>query len=148
MAYKTIEKRRAYQNKYYHDNRERLLARHRELLWQGGTYRNTEYHRKYKRKLKRTVLSYYSGGKCVCAICGEDNLYCLSIDHINGKGEEHRKSEGYRNWGGNIYGYLRYENYPLGYQVLCMNCQFIKWAIQRGDVDWSLMTDTHHGRRD
>jgi len=141
MAYSTIEKRREYQNNYYRQNREKLLAQRAERLKRGYRASFTEYHRKYKRKIKKEVLSYYSNGIIACAICGEKNLYCLTIDHINGGGNKHRREEFGKVWGGNIYGYLRSRNYPLGYQVLCMNCQFVKWAIQRGDVDWDLMKD-------
>ncbi len=140
MAYATIEKRNEYHRNYYITHRDEILSRqklHRETT----TERDTRYHRKYKRKLKQEVMSHYGGGRCICAICGETNLYCLSIDHINGLGAWERKEKRFRIWGGNIYGYLRKEHYPLGYQVLCMNCNWIKWAIQRGDVDWSLMSE-------
>ena len=74
MAFNTIEKRREYQNKYYHDNREMLVRRQAE--WRrDNRKRYTEYHRKYKRKLKREVLTHYGGGKCVCMICGETNIW-------------------------------------------------------------------------
>ena len=140
MAFGTIEKRREYQNKYYHDNHAMLLRR--QANWRkDNKERYTAYHRKYKRELRREVLTHYGNDICACVICGETNIFCLSIDHIDGGGYAHRKSKGMIMWGGNIYGYLRKEGYPQGYQTLCMNCQWIKWAIQRGDVDWDLMAD-------
>jgi hypothetical protein len=42
----------------------------------------------------------------------------LGIDHINGGGTKHRKE--IKNFG--IYKWLIDNNYPLGYRVLCHNC--------------------------
>ena len=51
-------------------------------------------------------------------------MRALSIDHIKGGGNRHRDKLG--NDGSGVYRWLKKENYPTGYQVLCMNCQFIK----------------------
>ena len=74
------------------------------------------------KKLKLMVLSYYSNGLLTCKQCGFSDIRALSIDHINGGGAIHRKTMK----GTSFYSYLIKENYPEGYQVLCMNCQFIK----------------------
>jgi hypothetical protein len=54
----------------------------------------------------------------------------LSIDHINGNGAEHRRelkrTTGGSTGGHDFYRWLKNNNFPDGYQVLCMNCQFIK----------------------
>jgi len=78
-----------------------------------------------QQKLKTEVLSHYSKGKLECAICAEKRMDCLSLDHMNNNGEEDRKRIGE---GVNIYRWLRKQAYPSGFQVLCMNCQFIKRA--------------------
>lgn len=62
------------------------------------------------------VLVHY-GGKCVC--CNEKELVCLTIDHINGGGTKHRKEVGD---GTQFYYWLKRNNFPDGYQVLCWNC--------------------------
>lgn len=73
-------------------------------------------------KTKYEVIGYY-GGKCSC--CELDDLDVLSIDHINGGGSEHRRM--LRATGKSFsYRYLKKEGYPLGYQVLCMNCNLAK----------------------
>lgn len=89
------------------------------------------YSRNYRRKLKEQVLRHYSLNlKCVgwngvkCPFDCSD-MRCLSIDHIEGGGLEHRKKIRSNN-GTGFYRWLRDHNYPKGYQVLCMNCQFIK----------------------
>ena len=78
-------------------------------------------------RLKRTVLSFYGSGKCACVTCGEERIECLSIDHVNGNGRQHRIKIGLKA-GGNFYLWLRKQGYPEGYQTMCMNCQFVKKA--------------------
>jgi hypothetical protein len=84
--------------------------------------------RKYIHKLKFETLSVYSKGIPTCTNpFGEHekpytNLISLSIDHINGGGRKQR-TEG---TGGQFYRWLRKQGYPSGFQVLCMNCQYIK----------------------
>jgi hypothetical protein len=65
------------------------------------------------------VLEHYSGTPphCQCPGCTETHLEFLSIDHINGGGRKHRLSIG-----GGIYAWLRKNNYPDGFRVLCHNC--------------------------
>ena len=130
MTWNNVEKRRKYQNAYYHRNRERI--REKERLWyRANLQQRREYNRNYKYKLKILVLTYYGKGKCECCICGESRDPCLTIDHIDGNGASHRRSIGMPKGGGNIYGWLRMKAYPEGYQTLCMNCQWIKQDRQK-----------------
>ena len=78
----------------------------------------------------REILTHYGGGKLACVVCGEGRLACLSIDHINGGGTKHRKQMG---GGSAFYCWLKKQNYPKGYQTLCMNCQFVK-RFERREV--------------
>lgn len=68
-------------------------------------------------ELKDEVYVAYGGYRCVC--CGETEAVFLSIDHIDQNGETHRKEIGSR-----IYRWLKTNNFPYGFQVLCMNCQW------------------------
>ena len=70
-------------------------------------------------KLKDEVFARYGGYRCSC--CGETHREFLTIDHIDGDGTAHR-----RKIGGNMYYWLKRSNYPTGFRVLCMNCN---WAI-------------------
>ena len=71
---------------------------------------------------KYTIFSKYSKGKPKCACCGEQEMYFLSIDHIvNRKKWGH---EGYTS--GKLYRFLIKNDFPDGFQVLCMNCNFAK----------------------
>ena len=63
-------------------------------------------------------------------MCEEDDIGVLTIDHINGNGGEHRRQIfGKRKGAGggcSFYRWLKNNNYPEGYQVLCFSCQFRK----------------------
>lgn len=92
-----------------------------------------------KFELKIKVLTHYGHGKCTCIICGFDDIRALSIDHIQGGGNEHRRKLTYSN----IYKWLVENDYPEGFQTLCMNCQFIKrykkdMPLARGRKDKTL----------
>jgi len=84
-----------------------------------------KYHQAYRIKLKTTALTYYGNGKMSCVLCGEEDIRCLSLDHINGGGHQHRKSLGSKGRGGfHFYLWLIKHGLPEGYRTLCMNCQF------------------------
>lgn len=70
---------------------------------------------------KQAAVKYY-GGKCAC--CGELESVFLTIDHINNDGAEHRRQT--NGAARNIYRWLEANDYPEGFQVLCMNCNFGK----------------------
>ena len=72
--------------------------------------------RNYRHNMKILVISYY-GGRCAC--CGCTDIRVLTIDHINGGGNEHRRIMGY---GSDTCSWLRKNGFPSGYQVLCLNC--------------------------
>ena len=74
--------------------------------------------RRSRQKLKMEVFEAYGG--CVCKCCGEKESSFLSMDHVNGGGQKHLKKIGT----GRLYYWLRDNDFPSGFQVLCMNCQF------------------------
>lgn len=67
------------------------------------------------------VLTHYGNDNCACVKCGFDNIKALSLDHIDG-----RINGGDKLKGDSSYRWLIRNNFPLGYQTLCLNCQFIK----------------------
>jgi len=73
-----------------------------------------------QRQLRLDALSYYSDKQMECACCSETHIEFLAIDHIGGGGNKHRKSENIKN----LYRWLKKHNYPIGFRVLCMNCNF------------------------
>lgn len=87
-----------------------------------------EYQRKWDRarrtRERNEALLHYSNGNPKCSCCGERITEFLTIDHINDKGKQHRKSIG--SYSKNFYRWLKLNNYPDGYQVLCYNCNIAK----------------------
>lgn len=73
--------------------------------------------RKYYVALRLEVLSHYSNGSPFCSCCGISFLEFLSIDHIDGGGRKHRQEIG-----SHLYSWLRRNNFPKGFRVLCHNC--------------------------
>jgi hypothetical protein len=99
--------------------------------WKQANPQNVlDSNNKSRYKLRFSLLSHYSKGKMVCACCGEDHIEFLTIDHVNGGGNAHRRSIGNgRTASGDVFYYwLRDNNYPPGFQVLCHNCNHAKTA--------------------
>lgn len=83
-----------------------------------------DYHRNNTRKIKKRTMDQY-GGACVC--CGEAELDFLTIDHIHEDGAAHRREIGpTKKSGVHFYLWLKKNEYPSGFQVLCMNCNLSK----------------------
>jgi hypothetical protein len=97
-----VEENREYSRNYYKENKEKENKR-------------TKINRE---KLRLEVLLHYSNGELCCDCCGEKEFEFLSIDHIYGGGREHRKESG------NLYLWLKRNNFPDGFRVLCYNCNF------------------------
>lgn len=76
--------------------------------------------RKSANKRRMAALSYYSNGDIKCACCEDGHIEFLVIDHINGGGRKHRAEIG--DGGQSIFSWLKKNNYPQGYRVLCHNC--------------------------
>ena len=77
-----------------------------------------------KKSLLRLSIVNLLGGECVR--CGQRDLRCLQLDHINGGGNKDSKNR-YR---GTQQLYRYYLKHPLEafkkYQILCANCNWIK----------------------
>ena len=70
------------------------------------------------------MLHYCPDGILKCACCGETEVKFLSLDHIDGGGNAHRREIGRGPTA--IFGWLKRNNYPPGFQVLCHNCNMAK----------------------
>jgi len=68
--------------------------------------------------IRMEVFEHYCKGVPFCFCCKETRLEFLSIDHINGGGNKHRKllKEGA------IHRHLKRNGFPEGYRVLYHNC--------------------------
>jgi 5-methylcytosine-specific restriction endonuclease McrA len=131
MEYKTSEEKRAYQADYAKTHKEEKQAYDRKY-WKIRYAKNSkqylENRAKATRERKLLVLSHYSSNppKCACPPCGETIIEFLSIDHIIPIGNKARDNQLGTRHGSNLYGWLIRHNFPEGFQVLCMNCNFAK----------------------
>lgn len=118
-------------HRYYHENREALLAQKREY---GIANRDTlrEKHKQHyqanrahilaqskERSLSLKLQAFAAYGGVYCQCCGETEVCFLTIDHIHGKTAAQKKKEGE---GSSFYQWLKRNQYPAGYQTLCFNC--------------------------
>jgi len=81
-----------------------------------------QHRKKLKRlELKREVMSHYSGyDPPRCGKCCQTDITKLTIDHAFNDGSTLRKI--YPMHKRNICKWLKLNNYPVGYQVLCRKC--------------------------
>lgn len=73
-----------------------------------------------RKDLRQMMLKAY-GSICVC--CGEETEAFLTIDHVNGGGNTHRKQ-------GDVYRDLWRRGWPKeGFRLLCMNCNWARGQL-------------------
>lgn len=107
--------------KTYHNNLEKY--RNRSLKnFKKNREKYIKNNKERERKVKERIFNYYGGYKCAC--CGETIKKFLTIDHINGGGTKHRRET--KGGGRTTYRWILKNNFPIGFQVLCMNCNFGK----------------------
>lgn len=111
--------------------RERMVNRRKAMI-EGMTqdelaaFRRKEADKSMRlnAELRETVFKAYGGYKCAC--CGETEPLFLTIDHVNNDGAEMRQNGTHSRGGTQFYQWLRKNNFPEGFQVLCMNCNLGK----------------------
>lgn len=109
-----------YMREYVRKNRDKMNEAKRQHY-----YRKRENPDWVERERGRALQRYHelrhdamiAYGGYVCACCGETEPNFLSLDHIENDGADHRRKVGKAIWK-----WLRDNNYPEGFQVLCMNC--------------------------
>lgn len=82
-------------------------------------YNTQKKERNLANKL-RAFRHYSASDTPFCACCSESHIEFLTMDHIGGGGAEHREQLG--NGSGVLHQWLVKNNFPDGFQVLCMNC--------------------------
>lgn len=105
------------QNEY--SQQHKLEINNRLRIWRKD---NPEKEKSYRREIKRKVFDHYGW---ICKCCGESEIAFLTIDHVNNDGAKCRKTIGYHG-GKDFYLWLTKNNFPEGFQTLCMNCNFAR----------------------
>jgi len=85
---------------------------------------NREQRRQYDYNLRLECLIHYGGNPPKCACCGETHIEFLTIDHVYGGGNKHRQI--IKSNGSYFYKWLKKNNFPKDFQVLCANCNMAK----------------------
>lgn len=88
----------------YYENKEKTLAQ----------------QRRYRKKLRDAAFVAYGGPRCAC--CTESRAEFLTFDHVKGDGAAHRRAIGKATHV--LLLWMKRQNYPSGFRVLCMNCNF------------------------
>ena len=107
---------------YYSKNKNRILVKNeqwRRRNLQKWSKMTSENHQ----RLRLDTMKHYSPN-LVCQKCGFGDIRALSFDHIKGGGNKQSKNTGRGSY--NLCRWLKKKDYPKGYQILCMNCNFIK----------------------
>ena len=113
-----------YLRRYYQGHK--LVAKEYNLLHKIKKAEQ-QFHRFLQ--LKSEILTHYGDGELACVRCGYTDIRALSIDHINGDGARHRRVENI----GSLYPWLKRNQFPSGFQTLCMNCQWVK-RVENGET--------------
>lgn len=126
QEYRDSGKTADYNKDYYLKNKTVLDEEHKE-------YKKTEagkmailranVRKRQRHKESRPRLVTELGGKC--SICGFDNPKSLVVDHINGGGRVERRKMGGHKFYWHYLNHLDEARKKL--QVLCSNCNMIKW---------------------
>ena len=118
LGYRCIECKKEYKRVWDEENREELRAKANEYNRIHRKYRREQY-RRWREHRHLLVIQVYSDLDIKCALCGEEDIDVLSIDHINGGGVSHLKTIP----NSDLYAWLINSKYPDGFRVLCWNCQ-------------------------
>jgi hypothetical protein len=114
--------------KYRSKFQRRELAAKKSIIWRkNNPERKRQQGKNWSHKLKFEVMSHYCNGmpRCMCPYCDVDYMSVLTMDHINGGGNKQRK-ETRINSGLPFYAWIKNNKFPIGFQVLCHNCNHAK----------------------
>jgi hypothetical protein len=93
---------------------------------EGKRFCNQKCRSEFDRAEIRAEFIKAYGGKCQCpGGCDISDPGFLSLDHIHGGGDKHRKKTGTRGWA--MYRKIKEEGWPKDrYRLLCFNCNFAR----------------------
>lgn len=108
----------------WHNEHKEEMKKIKREYWRKNKEQLTQKRKEKRVELKTKIIKAYSK-EMKCANCGLADLKNLTIDHLNGNGERHRRNSGLSG-GYSFYYWLQKKNFPPGYQVLCFGCNMEK----------------------
>lgn len=78
------------------------------------------YSKQSRLNLKLEIFNHYCNNDICCKHCGLKTVELLTVDHIHGGGNKHKKEVR------SLYSWIKRNNYPDGFQILCWSCQLRK----------------------
>lgn len=116
-----LEKKRA--RALVYRKRYRKILRKRNKKWYNkNRQRALFFMKRWRDRIKLEVFSYYSKGKNECECCKEKHMEFLAIDHVNGQDYSIRAKKKGIKGGTRFYKWLKDNQFPKGFRVLCFNC--------------------------
>ena len=120
---------------YYQKNKEKC-KKYAIQWWQKNISKRKEYYIKNRKRnnatrrkraltIRRIVFEHYGGSPPKCKNCKCSIFEVLDIDHISNNGRQMRKIKNLKGY--QFYRWLLKNNFPKGYQILCKNCNWLKW---------------------
>lgn len=112
--------------KYRKKNKKSLRIgsnKHKKRLWKNHPKKMRKRSTLYDIRIKLKVFNHYSKGKMDCSCCGERYIEFLTIDHVHGNGASELRNLKLKG-GRHFYSWLIKNNFPRGYRILCMNCNY------------------------
>jgi len=113
------DKNHKFHQEYRDKNKGKIQTYRRNNLHLFRGYTKANQHR-----ARKLVLEHYGGKPPKCVNCGCSIFDCLDIDHIYNNGSKERKKQG---TGTSFVKWLISNNFPSGYQILCRNCNWLKY---------------------
>lgn len=126
------EKASSAYKKWYEANKDKARQQKRESMKRLRAANPAKFNAQSCAAKARERAALYEMYGHTCVRCGFDDKRALTLDHIKNNGSTERAELGERG----VYRRAKSAHLPEEYQILCMNCQFIKraesWQQQHG----------------
>jgi hypothetical protein len=104
---------------YYEANKDHIKNKTVKFQ-QANPDKRKKYAKISRERLKLEIFNHYCDNGPQCNGCGEADIHLLTVDHIHGGGNQHKKEVK------SLYSWIKREGFPEGFQILCWNCQLRK----------------------
>ena len=110
--------------KYYQKNKEEIKIKNKKYRDENSVWINHKKRivaKKVRLENKIKIINHYSKGKNCCEKCRIKDIDVLTVDHLEGKGNQLRRGKHK-----NLYAWIVRNDFPSGFQILCFNCNWKK----------------------